>query len=40
MRNFFKTITGFKPFDYQVKVANLLLGGKNVILSVPTSEMN
>lgn len=29
-------ITGFEPYQYQLKVAELLLGGKNVVLSVPT----
>jgi CRISPR-associated endonuclease/helicase Cas3 len=28
--------SNFEPYDYQIKVARLLLGGKNVILSVPT----
>lgn len=28
--------SGFKPYDYQERVANILLSGKNVILSVPT----
>ena len=34
--NFYKDILGFEPYDYQVKVAELLLSGKNLILSVPT----
>jgi len=34
--SFYKDITGFVPYDYQIKVAELLLSGKNVILSVPT----
>ncbi len=29
-------LLGFEPYDYQVRVADLLLAGKNVILSVPT----
>ena len=33
---FYKDITGFVPYKYQNKVADLLLSGKNVILSVPT----
>jgi CRISPR-associated endonuclease/helicase Cas3 len=33
---FSKTITGFAPYQYQLKVAELLLAGKNVILTVPT----
>lgn len=33
---FYKDIAGFAPYDYQIKVAELLLSGKNVILSVPT----
>ncbi len=34
---FAKGITGgFTPYNYQIKVADLLLAGKNVILSVPT----
>jgi CRISPR-associated endonuclease/helicase Cas3 len=31
-----KIVSGFQPYSYQVKVAELLLAGKNVILSVPT----
>ncbi len=34
--NFYKSITGFAPYDYQLKVASHLLSGKNVILTVPT----
>lgn len=34
--SYYKFITGFKPYSYQLKVAKLLLAGKNVILSVPT----
>lgn len=33
---FYNTICGFSPYIYQTEVANLLLSGKNVILSVPT----
>jgi CRISPR-associated endonuclease/helicase Cas3 len=33
---FYKSLTGFSPYDYQAKVAELLLEGKNLILSVPT----
>lgn len=33
---FYNNLTGFSPYQYQVKVAELLLSGKNVILSVPT----
>jgi CRISPR-associated endonuclease/helicase Cas3 len=33
---FYKNFTSFAPYQYQVKVAELLLSGKNVILSVPT----
>ena len=33
---FYKELLGFKPYDFQVKVAELLLQGKNVILCVPT----
>jgi CRISPR-associated endonuclease/helicase Cas3 len=32
----YKSITGFDPYQYQLKVAELLLGGENVILTVPT----
>jgi len=32
----YNSITGFNPYNYQIKVAGLLLNGKNVILSVPT----
>ncbi len=35
--NIFTTaLTGFAPYQYQLKVAEFLLGGKNVILAVPT----
>ncbi len=34
--SFYKELLGFEPYDFQVKVAELLLQGKNVILSVPT----
>ncbi|MGD9991958.1 MAG: CRISPR-associated helicase Cas3' [Salinivirgaceae bacterium] len=34
--SFYETITGFAPYQYQLKVANLLLSGKNIILTVPT----
>jgi CRISPR-associated endonuclease/helicase Cas3 len=33
---FYKTVTGFDPYDYQLKVSELLLSGNNVILTVPT----
>lgn len=33
---FYKRTTGFSPYDYQIKVAENLFEGKNVILSVPT----
>ncbi|HMT78448.1 MAG TPA: DEAD/DEAH box helicase, partial [Saprospiraceae bacterium] len=36
MREFLSNIIGGKPYDYQLKVIELLLSGKNVILSVPT----
>ncbi len=36
MKQFYKKITGFTPYNYQVRVAEILLSGKNVILSVPT----
>ncbi len=36
LEEFYKSITGFAPYQYQLKVAELLLSGKNVILSVPT----
>lgn len=35
-KEFNKKITGFNPYDYQSKVAEHLLNGQNVILSVPT----
>lgn len=35
-KDFYKGILGFAPYDYQVRVAELLMSGKNVILSVPT----
>ncbi|MDD4589662.1 MAG: CRISPR-associated helicase Cas3' [Parabacteroides sp.] len=34
--SFYKNLLGFSPYKYQEQVANLLLAGKNVILSVPT----
>lgn len=34
--DFYKQKVGFDPYKYQIKVANTLLCGKNVILSVPT----
>ena len=33
---FYKELLGFEPYDFQVKVAELLSQGKNVILCVPT----
>lgn len=33
---FYKNILGYPPYCYQKKVAELLLSGKNVILSIPT----
>lgn len=36
IEEFYKSITGFAPYQYQLKVAELLLKGKNVILTVPT----
>jgi len=33
---FYSTILGFNPYNFQLKVSDLLLSGKNVILSVPT----
>lgn len=36
MIQFYNKILGLKPYNYQIKVAELLLSGKNVILSVPT----
>ena len=35
-KDFYKSHLGFTPYSYQSKVAELLLSGKNVILSVPT----
>jgi len=34
--SFYHNLTGFAPYSYQKRVAELLLAGKNVILSVPT----
>lgn len=34
--SFYKSICGFEPYNYQNKVAEILLSNKNVILSVPT----
>ncbi len=36
IKEYSENITKFPPYEYQVKVAELLLAGKNVILSVPT----
>lgn len=33
---FYNKLYGYSPYDYQVKVAELLLQGKNVVISVPT----
>ena len=35
-KDFYTSHIGFTPYSYQYKVAELLLSGKNVILSVPT----
>jgi CRISPR-associated endonuclease/helicase Cas3 len=35
-KSFYEFVTGFPPYDYQIKAAEILLGGKNVILFVPT----
>ncbi len=36
MKNFYKSLLGFEPYQYQQKVADLLFSEKNVILTVPT----
>ncbi|MCD6178325.1 MAG: DEAD/DEAH box helicase, partial [Bacteroidales bacterium] len=36
IEDFYKEILGFSPYKYQIKVAEFLLSGRNVILSVPT----
>nr|WKN34411.1 CRISPR-associated helicase Cas3' [Tunicatimonas sp. TK19036] len=36
IRDYYHQLTSFFPYKYQIEVANLLLGGKNVILTVPT----
>jgi CRISPR-associated endonuclease/helicase Cas3 len=36
LNTFSTAITGYAPYQYQFKVAELLLAGKNVILAVPT----
>ncbi len=33
---YYKKMLGFEPYQYQIKVAETLLSGKNVILAVPT----
>ncbi|MDD2345724.1 MAG: CRISPR-associated helicase Cas3', partial [Bacteroidales bacterium] len=33
---FYNNITDFAPYQYQIKAAELLLSGKNIIISVPT----
>ena len=35
-KSFAESLIGFSPYDYQIKVAELLQQGKNVILTVPT----
>src|ERR1700741_3807005 len=35
-REFFRNLTGHAPFDYQVKIARLILERKNVVLRAPT----
>lgn len=35
-QNFYYKLTKFYPYEYQIKVAQLFIEGKNVILSVPT----
>ena len=35
-KDFYESHLGFAPYSYQNKVAELLLSGKNVVLSVPT----
>jgi CRISPR-associated endonuclease/helicase Cas3 len=35
-RAFFQRMTGYPPFDYQIKTARLLLAGKNIVLRAPT----
>lgn len=36
MKEFFKSKLGYYPYEYQLKVMECLLAGKNIILSVPT----
>ncbi|WP_116874136.1 CRISPR-associated helicase Cas3' [Terrimonas sp.] len=36
MKEFFKKQLGYYPYDYQLKVMEVLLAGRNIILSVPT----
>ncbi len=36
IENFYSDLLNFSPYKYQVKAAELLLSGENVILSVPT----
>ncbi len=36
MKDYYKLVLGFEPYSYQEKVADLLLSGRNIILSVPT----
>jgi CRISPR-associated endonuclease/helicase Cas3 len=33
---FFRTLRGYSPFDYQARIARLLLEGKNIVLRAPT----
>ena len=36
IQKFYKKITGYQPYTYQKKAADLLLNNKNIVLSVPT----
>jgi len=36
INSFYKTVLNYKPYDYQKSVANKLLGGTNIIITVPT----
>ena len=36
MEKFFKRVSGFTPYPYQIKAAELIFSGKNILLTAPT----
>lgn len=35
-KDFFEEITGFRPYDFQVEIAEKMINGKNVVMQAPT----